>query len=220
MGEARAVTESHELWPPFGLLVSTGDLTLTPVTDDDLPGLVDLVLAGVHEPGAMPFDVPWTRTDPAELPRQFAGYHWNVRATSTPDDVRVDLAVRERGVLVGAQGFHAKDYALTRTAETGSWLGRRHQGRGIGTRMRQAVCVLLVDHLGAAEVRSGAFLDNPASLAVSRKVGYRQTDTERVAREGELALRAQLRLRPDDLIRGDPVQVTGAEPLRAFLRIA
>lgn len=211
------MTSPSQLWPPSGLVVRSGDLTLTPVTDEDLPGLVDLVLSGVHDPDAMPFDVPWTRADPADLPRQFAQFHWGQRASSTPVDFRLDLAVRERGELVGAQGFHAKDYAVTRTAETGSWLAQRHQGRGLGTRMRRAVCTLLLDHLDAAEVTSGAFLDNPASLGVSRKVGYRHTDTSRVVREGRLALHAQLRLRPEDLVRGEPVEVTGVAPLRAFL---
>jgi RimJ/RimL family protein N-acetyltransferase len=213
------MTSPSELWPPFGLVVRSGDLTLSPVTDDDLPGLVDLVRSGVHDPDAMPFDVPWTRAEPSELPRQIAQYHWRVRATSTPASFRLDLAVRERGELVGAQGFHAEDYAVTRTAETGSWLALRHQGRGIGTRMRQAVCALLLDHLGAAEVTSGAFVDNPASLGVSRKVGYRRTDVRRVAREGRVALHVQLRLGPDDLVRGDPVEVSGVEPLRAFLGV-
>jgi RimJ/RimL family protein N-acetyltransferase len=214
------MTSPSQLWPPTGLVVRSGDLTLAPVTDEDLPGLVDLVLSGVHEPDAMPFDVPWTRADPADLPRQFAQFHWSQRASSTPAEFRLDLAVRERGQLVGAQGFHAKDYAVTRTAETGSWLAQRHQGRGLGTRMRQAVCALLVDHLDACEVTSGAFLDNLASLGVSRKVGYRHTDTTRVVREGRLALHAQLRLRPEDLVRGEPVEVSGVEPLRAFLGVA
>jgi len=213
------MTSPSQLWPPSGLVVTSGDLTLTPVTDEDLPGLVDLVLSGVHDPDAMPFDVPWTRADPADLPRQFAQFHWGQRASSTPADFRLDLAVREHGELVGAQGFHAKDYAVTRTAETGSWLAQRHQGRGIGTRMRRAVCALLIDHLDAAEVTSGAFLDNAASLGVSRKVGYRHTDTARVVREGRLALHAQLRLRPEDLVRTEPVEVTGVEPLRAFLGV-
>ena len=35
------MTSPSELWPPFGLVVRTGGLTLTPVTDDDLP--VELV---------------------------------------------------------------------------------------------------------------------------------------------------------------------------------
>ena len=214
------MTDLHELWPAFGLVVRSGDLTLTTVTDDDLPGLVDLVLAGVHEPDAMPFGVPWTRRPPEQVAPEYARHYWNRRAAFARDDFHLDLAVREHGGLVGVQGFFATDYPVTRTAETGSWLALRHQGRGTGTRMRQAVCALLVDHLGAAEVTSGAFLDNPASLAVSRKVGYRHTDTKRVAREGALALHAQLRLRPEDLVRGEPVEVSGVGPLRRFLGMA
>lgn len=213
------MTSPSELWPPFGLVVRSGDLTLSAITDDDLPGLVDLVRSGVHGPDAMPFGMPWTRRPPERVAPELARYHWRMRAAFVPEDFHLDLAVRERGELVGAQGFFATDFAVTRTAETGSWLARRHQGRGIGTRMRQAVCTLLLDHLGAAEVTSGAFLDNAASLAVSRKVGYRQTDVKRVAREGGLALHAQLRLAPDDLVRGEPVEVSGVGPLRAFLGV-
>ena len=211
------MTSLTELWPAFGLVVRSGDLRMTTITDADLPGLVDLVRSGIHAEEAMPFAVPWTRE--SDIARSFAGYHWGVRASSTPDDFRLDLAVRRGDELVGAQGFSAKGYPVARTAETGSWLARRFQGAGVGTRMRQAVCALLFDHLGAAEVTSGAWVDNPASLAVSRKVGYRQTDVARQSREGRLALHAQLRLGPADLVRGDPVEVSGAEPLRAFLGV-
>lgn len=38
-------------------------------------------------------------------------------------------------------------------------------------RMRQALCAFLFDCLDAQEITAGAFVDNPASLAVSRKVG-------------------------------------------------
>ena len=207
----------HDLWPPADLVVRSGDLVLTPVFDADLPGLVELALAGIHDPGTMPFSVPWTLAPDDQLPQQFASYHWGVRAGFRPDDFHLELAVRRRGELVGAQGFGAKDYPVTRTAETGSWLGRRHQGQGIGTRMRQAVCTLLIDHLDAAQVTSGAWLDNPASLAVSRKVGYREGDVARMVRLGTVALHRRLVLRPDDLVRGEPVQVTGVEPLRRFL---
>lgn len=216
-GQSDRMMMPSDLWPPAGLVVRSGDLVLTPVIDDDLPGLAELTLAGIHEPGAMPFSVPWTLAPADQLPRQLAAYHWGVRAAFRPDDFHLELAVRRQGELVGTQGFGAKDYLVTRTAETGSWLGRRHQGQGIGTRMRRAVCTLLVDHLDAAELTSGAWLDNAPSLAVSRKVGYREGDVTRMVRLGVVALHRRLVLRPDDLVRGEPVQVTGAEPLRAFL---
>ncbi|MBB3326326.1 GNAT family N-acetyltransferase [Microlunatus antarcticus] len=211
------MTTLSELWPPFGLVVRSGDLTLTPVSDDDLPGLVDLVRSGVHAPEAMPFAMPWTRTPPEQVPAMFAAHHWSERAAFSADHVSVDLAVRRGGELVGTQGFAGGAYAITRTAETGSWLAQRFQGQGIGTRMRQAVCTLLFDHLDAAEVTSAAWSDNPASLAVSRKVGYRPGDLARKVREGALALERRLVLAPEDLVRGDPVEVSGVEPLRTFL---
>ncbi|SER27181.1 GNAT family N-acetyltransferase [Microlunatus flavus] len=209
-----------DLWPPFGLVVRSGDLTLSAISDDDLPGLVELVRSGIHPEDFMPFTFPWTRVPHDEQPRRFAAHHWAERAAFGPDHVSVDLAVRVDGELVGTQGFAGGAYAVTRTALTGSWLARRHQGRGIGTRMRRAVCTLLVDHLGAVEVTSAAFVDNPASLAVSRKVGYREGDVLRTVREGRLALTRHLVLRPEDLVRGEPVEVTGAEPLQRFLGLA
>jgi len=211
------MTSPSDLWPPAGLVVRSGDLTLTPITDDDLPGLVDLVLSGVHEPDRQPFLTPWTRTPPAQLPARFATHHWSERAAFSSDHVSVDLAVRRGGELVGTQGFAGGAYAITRTAETGSWLALRFQGQGIGTRMRQAVCAFLFDDLDAVEVTSAAWSDNPQSLAVSRKVGYRPGDLFRRTREGALALERRLVLAPEDLVRGDPVEVIGAEPLRAFL---
>ena len=63
----------------------------------------------------------------------------------------------EEGRLVGVQGVSTRDFPVTRTGETGSWLGQQFHGRGIGTLMRQAICVLCLDHLGFEEVTSAAF---------------------------------------------------------------
>lgn len=81
---------------------------------------------------------------------------------------------------------------------------------------RQTLCAFLFDHLDAAEVRSGAFLDNPASLAVSRQVGYRPAGVRRLERRpGEHALNQDLVLTPDDLVRGPhPLAVAGLDAFR------
>jgi len=65
---------------------------------------------------------------------------------------------------------------VTRTTETGSWLARRFQGRGIGTAMRQIIAAFAFDHLDTRHVTSAAFSDNVASASVSRKVGYTETE--------------------------------------------
>ncbi len=208
-----------ELWPAFGLRLSSGDLTLTPACDADLCELVDLARSGIHADSFMPFGVPWTLASPEDFPRLFAQFHWSQRTHCRPEHLDLDLTVRKGGVLVGVQGFQLRDFAVTRTAGTGSWLALRHQNQGIGTRMRRIVCTFLIDRLGATQVTSEAFLDNPASLAVSRKLGYRPDGQQRRARLGESAVGQRLVLDAGDFVRGDPVEVAGDEPLRRFLRL-
>lgn len=205
-----------DLLPMLGLRIVAGPLELRGITDDVLPELCALAERGIHDPDAMPFYVPWTDAPAGELARNTAAYHWRTRADFSPAAWGLHLAVFHDGVLVGTQGLETVDYLVTRTGETGSWLGREHQGRGIGTAMRQVVCALAFDHLGAVQVTSGAFLDNPASLGVSAKLGYRPDGVRRLRRrEGELALNQRLALAPDDFVRGEhELQVEGVEAFR------
>ncbi|GIJ50290.1 putative succinyl-CoA transferase [Virgisporangium aliadipatigenens] len=208
-----------QLWPPFALSVHCGHIRLSAVTDADIGPLAALALGGVHEPGRMPFAFPWTEAPKEELPSRMAAYYWRKRATFSPEEWTLDLVVRVDGEIVGVQGFSAKDYAVVRTGETGSWLGQRFQGKGIGTAMRRTVCALFFDHLGAAEITSAAFLDNPASLAVSRKVGYVDNGTSRWRRRpGELAMLRRLVLTPERFVRPEhPLTVEGITEVRAAI---
>lgn len=207
------------LFPPFGLHVALGPVELRPMTDEVVPALCELAERGIHDPGEMPFYVPWSTAPSGELARNTAQYQWRVRAEFSRDAWDLQLAVFHDGTLVGCQGLRTEDFLVTRTGETGSWLGREFQGRGIGTTMRRAVCALAFDHLDFAEVTSGAFLDNPASLAVSRKIGYRPNGVRRLRRrEGELALNQGLVLTPETFVRGDQeVSVSGVEAFRTHI---
>lgn len=204
-------------FPPFGLRIEAGPLVLRPITDDVLPALIDVALAGVHDPALMPFFFPWTDAPADKLPTRLAQYHWGTRARWSQEAWTLEFAVEHEGRVVGSQGISTRDYLVTRTGETGSWLGREFHGRGIGTRMRQAICAFLFDHLDAEEVTSGAFTDNPASLAVSRKVGYRPDGTARYARRGEAAVNQRLRLTSQDFVRGEQIRVDGVEAFRRFV---
>jgi len=82
----------------------------------------------------MPFAVPWTAAAPTELPANMVRHFAGVRAGFGPDKFDLLFAVRVGWILIGVQAFHAAHFAVTRTAETGSWLGLRHQGKGYGTR--------------------------------------------------------------------------------------
>lgn len=208
-----------DLFAPFGLHVVAGALELRGLTDELIAELCEVAERGIHDPDTMPFYFPWTAAPAGELARNTAAYHWGKRSTFSPESFCLDLAVVLDGRVIGCQGVAATHFPVTRTGETGSWLGREFQGRGIGTQMRRAMCALLFDHLGFEEITSAAFLDNPASLAVSRKVGYQHSGIRRIKRrEGELALNQGLVLTPEDFVRGDvPIEVTGAGAVRAFL---
>lgn len=213
------MTDLVEIFPPFGLRLEAGPLVLCGITDEIIPDLCDLAARGIHDPDRMPFSFPWTDAPPAELARNTAAYHWRSRAEFAPTQWGLHLAVLHQGELVGTQGLETSDFLVTRTGETGSWLGRAFHGQGIGTAMRQMICALAFDHLGAETVTSGVFLDNPASLAVSRKLGYRPNGVRRLTRrEGELALNQALVLTPADFVRGPhEMRVSGLSALRSFI---
>ena len=208
-----------DLYPPFGLHVVAGPLELRGLTDELLLEVCDLAERGIHDPDEMPFYFPWSTAPVGQLGRNTAAYHWSKRSTFSPQDFCLDLAVLLDGQVIGCQGVAAKHFPVTRTGETGSWLGREFQGRGLGTTMRQVFCALLFDHLGFEEITSAAFTDNPASLGVSRKVGYTETVLTRVKRrDGELAHTRGFVLTPEALVRSDErLEVTGADAVRAFI---
>ncbi|CCH78968.1 GCN5-related N-acetyltransferase [Nostocoides japonicum T1-X7] len=206
-------------FPPFALTVTAGSLTMRYPRDEDIAELAEVAVAGIHPRDRMPFYFPWTEPEGDDLRREMARYYWRHRADDSPKKWALLLAVRVDGEMVGMQSWETESYLVTRTGETGSWLGERFQGRGIGTRMRRAICALAFDHLDAVEVTSGAFLDNPQSLAVSRKVGYVPDGIQRLERRpGELAFNQRLVLRPEAFVRGDvEIEVEGIEPFRRFI---
>lgn len=207
----------EEIWPPYALRVVTEDLVLTVLREADIPELVELVLEGVHDPAHMPFIFPWTDAAPDELPANYVRYFGSVLSAQSQESFSLQFVVRHAGQVVGIQELEGKDFHLTRTLETGSWLVRRFHGQGIGTRMRQAVCALAFDHLGAHRITSSAFVDNPSSLAVSRKVGYQPNGRAWVTRRDAAAEQERLVLTPEKFVRGAPIHVSGAPELLEFL---
>jgi RimJ/RimL family protein N-acetyltransferase len=87
--------------------------------------------------------------------------------------------------------------------------------------MRAAVLMFAFDHLGATHARSAAFVDNPASLRVSEKLGYRPDGTEIIARRGKLAEDVRLLLERDLFRRPDwAVKVEGLEACLPMLGVS
>jgi RimJ/RimL family protein N-acetyltransferase len=125
-------------------------------------------------------------------------------------------------VVVGTQDLSGADFAVVREVSTGSWVGLRYQGRGIGTVMRSAVLALAFDGLGAEFATSNAFTDNQASLAVSRKLGYTDDGLERQLRRGKPAELRRLRLDRAGWLanRKIDVAISGLEPCLPFFGVA
>jgi RimJ/RimL family protein N-acetyltransferase len=206
---------SSDPWPLRHLVLRTPRLELRP---DDDPGLLELAeeaRLGVHEPDRMPFVTPWTDVEPAERAVGVLRWGWERRAALRPERWSLHFLVRCGGRVVGMQEVAGTDFGVTREVMTGSWLGLRHQGRGIGTEMRAAVLMFAFDHLGAIRARSAAFHDNRASLRVSEKLGYRRDGTEVFARRGEPAEDIRLLLDRDALRR--PAWTLEAEGVEACL---
>jgi RimJ/RimL family protein N-acetyltransferase len=194
--------------------VRTEGLELRVPTDDDLDELAALAAAGVHAPEEMPFAVPWTDAPPQERARGTIQWHWRQRGEWTPQSWSLIMAVVRDGVVAGVQDIGAKDFRVLREVHTGSWLGRGHQGQGIGTQMRAAGLWLAFAGLGAEFACSGAFEDNPASIAVSRKLGYRDDGIDRYVRRGVPAVTLRFRLDRQAWQDSQPVpaDIEGLEP--------
>ena len=62
-----------DIWPLYRLRLRAGDLELRVISDDDIPGLTELAVAGIHDLDTMPFAEPWTLTPAERLPA--AGAH-------------------------------------------------------------------------------------------------------------------------------------------------
>ncbi len=215
---ARMGRVPHPYWPLFDLRVRTPRLELRLPTEAEELRLAALAARGIHPPEAMPFGIPWTDAPSPELERGALQWWWRQRAEWRPQRWWFTGAVFVAGEPVGVQDLWGVEFASLGTVETGSWLGRAHQGQGLGREMRAAILHLAFAGLGAVEALSGAWLDNAASLAVSRQLGYVENGEAWRLRRGRPARHQGLRLeraawerqrRPD-------ITIEGLEPCRSL----
>ncbi|KUL49833.1 GCN5 family acetyltransferase [Streptomyces violaceusniger] len=200
----------------YGLRLRTPRLELRLPDIPLLDELAAVAADGVHDPAEMPFSIPWTDAPPEERGRSSFQHLLGTIAEWRPEKWTLSLAVLYEGAAIGRQDLFATEFAVTREAETGSWLGATHQGKGLGTEMRAAVAHLAFEGLGALSLTSGAMVENGRSLGVSRRLGYRPDGLSVVAVRGEA--RTIQRLRLDRAAweehRTTPVEMAGLEPCR------
>ncbi len=200
-------------WPLFDLVVRTPRLEIRLPHEDEFSGLIDLIDRGIHEPGTMPFFIPWTEGEPEQRARESAQWWWRQRAEWSPEKWSFTGAVFVDGRPVGVQDLQGEHFRAMRSVETGSWLGQAHQGHGLGREMREAILHLAFAGLGAEEALSGAFEDNAASLATSRAVGYQENGEARGHRRDGSARTIRFRMGRDAWAqrRRDDIEIVGLE---------
>lgn len=171
-------------WPLFGLRITTPRLEIRLPTDDELYQLLDVVDAGIHDPSETPFSIPWTEVPLPQRHYNTLQWWWSKRATWQPENWWFTGAVFIEGEPAGVQDLSAQQFATLGVVNTGSWLGQRWQGQGLGKEMRAAVLHLAFEGLGALEARTGAYADNERSLGVTRSLGYHENGHEVATRRG------------------------------------
>lgn len=206
-------------WPLFDLVIRTPRLECRYLTPDLILEVVELAATGIHPPEQMPFGVPWTDAPPGELERNSLQHLWGLWSSRQTERWNLPFAVVVDGAVAGMTNILGEEFAVLRQAATGSWLGRAYQGQGIGTEFRHAMLELIFAGLGAERALSAAYEDNPASLGVSRKLGYRENGDLWMTRRGEPA--RQIRLVVDradwERIRRDDITIDGLEPCLGLL---
>lgn len=158
----------------------------------------------------MPFFYPWTDEPYSE--DWVVAFHETARSNWTPNSWNLMLGTWAEEGLVGTQGAESGDWLTSRTAETGSWLGRRYQGRGYGTEMRAAIVELLWA-LGAEAITSGAVEGNTPSARISERLGYRAIGASEIAPRGVVVTNTLFRLEPQHWQPPVAVEIEGLEPV-------
>ena len=93
--------------------------------------------------------------------------------TIVPNEWVWAITLRASRELVGMVGLTPE--ADPGTAELGYYLAREHWGNGIATEAAGSVVHYGIHSLGLRRIRSGHFVDNPASGRVLSKLGFVET---------------------------------------------
>jgi len=203
--------------PLTALRLRTPRLELRLGTRDELRQLAELARAGIHPEEEMPFAIAWT--DNAASPRfvdDFVRFHQDALARWNRGRWTLLLLAFHDGRVVGSQSIGANQFRRRRIVETGSWLGRAWQRKGLGTEMRAAVLELAFRGLRADAATSGALAGNEASLAVSRKLGYVDDGTGYVSPRGVRVREQKLRRARRGWRSPVPVEIEGLDAVRSL----
>jgi RimJ/RimL family protein N-acetyltransferase len=196
-----------DLWPQYGVIISTPRLELHLPREEELAALALLAAKGVHQPDERPFLTPWTEGSPEDRAHAVLQEQWSELGEWKPAAWALGLGVFRNGEPLGMVTLRARDFPVVREVTTTSWLGIDHHGKGYGTEARTGLLTLAFDHLGARAARTEVFQDNDASQGVSRKLGYERDGISVDARGDEAVVSDRLRLTRDSWARGEHMAV-------------
>lgn len=167
--------------------IATGRLVLRPPHPDDLGRCAELL--GDYEVSKMlsrvpyPYDLEQGRR---YLERSVA--RWKTAGTADELGFHVD----HEGELIGGLGFKK----LQETPEIGYWLGRPYWGKGFMSEALTAAIGWVFDNTAHDLLACEAMTENPASIKVMEKAGFRpvgEVGCASVSRGGTLpAIRSEL----------------------------
>ena len=199
--------------PPGFAPLSTERLSLRPLLPEDAEALHRLVndwevsrtLADVPFPYPRPLADEWIASTRKEL-AQGDAYHLAVTGREG-----------EQEVLVGVIGLRVA--AASRRGTLGYWVGRRFWGHGVATEAAGKLARWAFANLDLERIGASVAADNPASAAVLRRIGFRQTgegrETFRARGGGEVAVHLFEATRDDLFGAPEIAPATSAEALLA-----
>jgi RimJ/RimL family protein N-acetyltransferase len=118
----------------------------------------------------------------------------------TPKSWSISLATIVDGAVVGTTALVTHEFPTMRQFETGSWLGRPHQGKGLGKEMRVATLQLGFIGFGGEHATTSAWHDNKPSLGVTRSLGYSATGHRRQLRRTDGDIMQQFEMSRADFV--------------------
>lgn len=156
-------------WPSPAYVVRTKRLSLRCYERSDVDAVHDGILANV-EP-LRPW-MPWIAKEPlsrierAELLRAFRG------AFDQGRDFVYGVFDLHDGAYLGGCGLHPR--VSPGALEIGYWVVRDRWGQGIATELAGALTRVGFEHMDAERIEIRVAPDNARSLAVPRRLGYRE----------------------------------------------